>query len=219
MLKERPRPFDRSFSHDHFFRNLDLCCTCPSLTTFLVERNVKKLTRELHILKLFRCSVITQKTNLTHKRRKTSKFRSQNYRNMLLKSQSDFARLRSSTRALAASCSCSISKDGALQPSFGTNMYMSLLEFSATADVGVSVLSVDSSSLFHSSCKRTASLKSSNSDGGTTGGNGKLQVVVVLRLGKFIAYSSSKIRFFGLMPFVAPFFSFRVYVQLHRVNE
>ena len=78
---------------------------------------------------------------------------------------------------------CSISKDGALQPSFGTNLYMSLLEFSATADVGVSVLSVDSSSLFHSSCNRTASLKSSNSDGGTTGGNGKLQLAVVLRLG------------------------------------
>ena len=78
---------------------------------------------------------------------------------------------------------------------------MSLLEFSATADVGVSVLSVDSSSLFHSSCKRTASLKSSKSEGGTTGGNGKLQVAVVLRLGKFIAYSSSKIRFLGLMSF------------------
>ena len=88
-----------------------------------------------------------------------------------------------------------------MQPSFGTNMYMSLPEFSATADAGVSILSVDSSSLFHSSCKRTASLKSSNSDGGTTGGDGKLQVAVVLHLGKFIAYSSSKIRFFGLMPF------------------
>ena len=101
---------------------------------------------------------------------------------MLLKSQSDFARLRSSTRALAAWCSCSISKDGALQPSFGRNMYMPLLEFSATADVGVSVLSVDSSSLFHASCKRTASLKSSNSEGGTTGGNGKLQVAVLENL-------------------------------------
>ena len=32
----------------------------------------------------------------------------------LLKCQSDFARLRSSTRALAVSCSRSISKDGAL---------------------------------------------------------------------------------------------------------
>ena len=78
---------------------------------------------------------------------------------------------------------------------------MSLLEFSATAHVGVSVPNVDWFSLFHSFCKRTASLKSSNSDGGTTGRYGKLEVAVVLRLGKFIAYSSSKIRFFGLMPF------------------
>lgn len=68
---------------------------------------------------------------------------------------------------------------------------MSLLEFSATAQVGVSVPSVDSSSLFHSSCKRTASPKSSISDGGTTGGYGKPQVAVVLHLGNLIAYSSS----------------------------
>ena len=40
-----------------------------------------------------------------------------------------------------------------------------------------------------------------NSDGGTASGNGKLQVAVVLRLGNLIAYSSSKIRFLGLMPF------------------
>lgn len=54
----------------------------------------------------------------------------------------------SSTRALAASCSYSISTDGALQPSFCKNVNMSLLEFSA--NVGVNVPSTDSSSVFHS---------------------------------------------------------------------
>ena len=68
------------------------------------------------------------------------------------------------------------------------NIHMSLHEFTATADVGISVLSVDSSSLFHSYCKRTASLKSSNSDENTTGRYGKLQVAEVLRRGKFIAH-------------------------------
>lgn len=96
------------------------------------------------------------------------------------------------------SCSCSLLKDGAMQPSCGTNMYMSLQLFSAAILVGGGVQYPDSSSQFHSSCKHIARRKSSSSDGGTPAENESLQVAVAveLHLGKLIAYSSSKTSFF-----------------------